>query len=91
MVKIEFIYYIYILCRTLKKTNLKQDLCSFPLKDQPMMRLTSSSWGTCLDNHTYSRQMSILKEKGVGNNNSIYGLIPQQTSTPTQSYGAFER
>jgi hypothetical protein len=56
-----------------------------------MMRLTSSSWGTCQDNHTHSIQMYILKEKGVGNNNSIYGLIPRGTSTPTQSYGTFER
>jgi hypothetical protein len=56
-----------------------------------MMRLTSSSWATWPENHTYSVQTSILKEKGIGSNNFIYGLIPPRTSTPTQSYGAPER
>lgn len=71
-------------------SDLLEHLCSFLLKDQPVMRLTSSSWGTCLDNHMYSIRMSILKEKGIGNNNSICGLIPQGTSTPTQSSGIAE-
>ncbi|EOX92998.1 Xyloglucan endo-transglycosylase, putative [Theobroma cacao] len=57
--------------------------CSCLLKAQPMMRLTSNFWATCLEILTYSIPMCIARERVTENNNFISGLIPRKLSTPS--------